>query len=622
MKQINIIAAWIHYEVERSGAVLQWGRRRVLFVFKLFLWFLPVVVLMNSPPSGAAQTIVSLTFDDGLNQSLVLDMLLAHNMKATFYVNSNLIGSGGGYLTKAELDALFTYGNEIGGHTINHVDLATLSDAQQQAAICDDMQTLNNWYPGQIHSFAYPYASIGPDTQSILAAGCPGVGTYTSARTVGGLVSGTQCTACPTAESIPPGNPYYILTPESILSTTTLDEIETLVTQAENNGGGWVPLVFHNVCDGCDPYSVTPATLDAFLTWLQPRTANNTYVRTVNQVMTGDLPSSPPPSPDTTAPTVSIFSPVAGTVSGTITVSANAADNVGVVGVQFQLDGANMGNEVRSSPYSLSWNTTTATNGAHSLTAVARDAAGNATTSAAVAVTVSNADSTAPTVSLTSPVAGVVSGTITVSANAADNVGVVGVQFKLDGTNLGSEDTSLPYSLSWNTTTSANGNHTLTAVARDAAGNTTTSAAVVVTVNNADTTAPTVSLIAPPAGTVSGTVTVSANATDNVGVVGVQFKLDGANLGSEVTSAPYSLSWNTTTATNGTHTLTAVARDAAGNATTSGPITVSVNNTLTGGSSVSSSGSSGGGGSIGLIELAFMLIAVFVTTARNKSISK
>src|SRR5207244_952155 len=221
--------------------------------------------------------------------------------------------------------------------------------------------------------------------------------------------------------------------------------------------------------------------------------------------------------------------------------------------------------ELTTAPSTLSWNTTTATNAAHTLTAVARDAAGNIATSAAVSVTVDNAP---PTVSLTAPTAGrSIKGTITVSASASDNVGVVGVQFKLDGSNLGAEVTTAPYAVSWNTTTATNAAHTLTAVARDAAGNTATSAAVSVTVDNAP---PTVSLTAPVAGTkVVGTVTVSASATDNVGVVGVQFKLDGANLGTEVTVAPYSVSWNTTTATAGAHTLTAVARDAAGNATTS-----------------------------------------------------
>jgi hypothetical protein len=65
---------------------------------------------------------------------------------------------------------------------------------------------------------------------------------------------------------------------------------------------------------------------------------------------------------------------------------------------------------------------------------------------------------------------------------------VVGVQFKLDGTNLGAEDTSAPYSVSWDTTTATNGSHTLTAVARDAAGNSTESSSVQVTVDNSTAT--------------------------------------------------------------------------------------------------------------------------------------
>ena len=82
-----------------------------------------------------------------------------------------------------------------------------------------------------------------------------------------------------------------------------------------------------------------------------------------------------------------------------------------------------------------------------------------------------------------------------------------------------------------------------------------------------------------PTGTLSGIVTVSANASDNVGVAGVQFYLDGALLGTEDTTAPYSVSWNTTTATNASHTLLARARDAAGNITNSAPLTVTVSNT-------------------------------------------
>ena len=92
------------------------------------------------------------------------------------------------------------------------------------------------------------------------------------------------------------------------------------------------------------------------------------------------------------------------------------------------------------------------------------------------------------------------------SASASDNVGVIGVQFKVDGVDLGAEDTSSPYSVQWNTTAASPGSHQLTAVARDVAGNSTTSATVTVTVNNADVTLPVVSLTAPANGaTVSGT---------------------------------------------------------------------------------------------------------------------
>jgi hypothetical protein len=279
---------------------------------------------------------------------------------------------------------------------------------------------------------------------------------------------------------------------------------------------------------------------------------------------------------DTTAPTLSITSPAGGSISGTVTVSATAADDVGVAGVQFRLDGVNLGAEDTTAPYEMPWATLSVSNGEHTLTAVARDAAGNQTTAASIVVTVAN-DTTAPTVTMTSPAAGSVSGTVTVATTATDDVVVLGVQFRLDGVTLGAEDTAAPYELAWNTLTAVNGEHTLTAVARDAAGNQTTAAAIVVTVAN-DTTAPTVTLTGPAGEGVIGTVTVSATATDDVGVAGVQFLLDGVTLGAEDTAAPYEVPWATLSAVNGEHTLTAVARDAAGNQTTAASIVVTVAN--------------------------------------------
>jgi len=197
------------------------------------------------------------------------------------------------------------------------------------------------------------------------------------------------------------------------------------------------------------------------------------------------------PGGDTTAPAVSVTAPAGGaTLSATVTLQASASDNVGVIGVQFKFDGGNVGVEDTTAPYSFAFDTTTIANGAHQITASARDAAGNSATSSSIAVTISNstADATPPNVSITSPAGGAtLSATVTLQASASDNVAVAGVQFKRDGVNLGAEDTAAPYSAAFDTTTVSDGAHLLTAVARDTTGNTATSSAVSVTTSNATT---------------------------------------------------------------------------------------------------------------------------------------
>jgi len=154
-------------------------------------------------------------------------------------------------------------------------------------------------------------------------------------------------------------------------------------------------------------------------------------------------------------------------------------------------------------------------------------------------------DTTPPTISITSPATGsTVSGTITVSASASDpsspsgqvTSGLTEVDFQLDGVILGSvagvEDTPSPYSISWNTNLTANGSHTLTAVARDAAGNQTTAAGVTVTVNNiVDTEAPSVPTSLSATVISSSQINLSWNAsTDNVGVTGYNIYRDGVKV--------------------------------------------------------------------------------------------
>jgi beta-lactam-binding protein with PASTA domain len=88
-------------------------------------------------------------------------------------------------------------------------------------------------------------------------------------------------------------------------------------------------------------------------------------------------------------------------------------------------------------------------------------------------------------------------------------------------------------------------------------------------------------LTAPAAGTVAGLVTVSVDAHSTANVAGVQFVVDGGKLGSEILTAPYSMSWDSNSVANGSHTLSAVARDSTGNTVTAAPVVVNVNNTTT-----------------------------------------
>ncbi len=152
------------------------------------------------------------------------------------------------------------------------------------------------------------------------------------------------------------------------------------------------------------------------------------------------------------APTVSVSGPAPGTqVSGNaVTISAAASDDRRVDTVDFLLDDVSIGSD-STPPFSITWNSTTATNGAHTLKARATDDAANVTTSAGSAVTVSNY--AAPTTAITDPPNGsTVSGTrtVTASASAAAGLTVSRVEFYVDGVQF-AEKTTTPYTVIWNT---------------------------------------------------------------------------------------------------------------------------------------------------------------------------
>jgi len=184
-------------------------------------------------------------------------------------------------------------------------------------------------------------------------------------------------------------------------------------------------------------------------------------------------------------------------------------------------------------------------------------------------------DTTNPTAAITAPTASAtVSGITSVSVNATDNVGVTKVEFYVNGALKGSGSAG-PFN--WDTKALADGTYNLTVKAYDAAGNVGTSAAVAVKVNNvADTTAPVVSIASPTGGSsVSGTVNVSINATDNVAVSKVELYVNGTIYG-VVGTSPYNIPWNTSSYAKGTYTLLVKAYDAAGNVAQSGAVSVIV----------------------------------------------
>jgi subtilisin family serine protease len=190
---------------------------------------------------------------------------------------------------------------------------------------------------------------------------------------------------------------------------------------------------------------------------------------------------------------------------------------------------------------------------------------------------VSTADTTPPSAAISSPVSGAtVSGTVAIQGTATDNVGVTSIALEVDGVTVAAAASS-PFSFSWNSATQVNGSHTFTVKVYDAANNSGSASATINVSNVSDTAQPSVVIANPLSGAaVFGTVLVQATATDNVGVTKVELSVDGAAV-SSTTYSTYTFSWNSTTQTNGSHTITVKAFDAANNVG-SAAINISVNN--------------------------------------------
>ncbi|HEY6637734.1 MAG TPA: polysaccharide deacetylase family protein, partial [Solirubrobacterales bacterium] len=259
------------------------------------------------PPLGG--TTVSLTFDDAeADQWNAYQAMHARGMVGTFYVNSGYITNDGPprRLTWNQVHTIANDGNEIAGHTIDHPHLTQLTPAQQQAEICNDRQAITaQGFPAPV-SFAYPFGDHDATTESIVQQ-CG----YSNARSVSGL--GDAAGSVGVAETIPPQDKWVIHTRGSVDAVDTVDIVEQWIQQAEGVGDGWLPLVFHHVCDPnspnpindmCEESRMTTSDFNQLTDFLQAeRSAGRVQVRTVKDVMNNPVT---PPNLDQAAPTTQI----------------------------------------------------------------------------------------------------------------------------------------------------------------------------------------------------------------------------------------------------------------------------------------------------------------------------
>lgn len=283
---VSIVSATLRKDSpmsERHAAPGRRWRRALAVLAAVAVGAGGLVALSPTPAEAAARTIVSLTFDDAnANQLNALPALKANGMKATFYVPSGFIGAAN-YMTRTDLTNLKNAGHEIGGHTVNHPDLAQVSVDEAKRQICTDRANLTSW-GFTVRSFAYPFASSTTDVEKAVAA-CG----YNSGRLLGDIRSRFGCPDCAYAESpTRPEDKFALKALDQVDDTWTLDDLKAGVTNAEKNGGGWVQYTFHDVCDNaCSELAVTTSTFTQFVSWLRTRQSAGTVVKTVGDVIGG-----------------------------------------------------------------------------------------------------------------------------------------------------------------------------------------------------------------------------------------------------------------------------------------------------------------------------------------------
>jgi len=248
-------------------------------LFALFLVILagctnaPVTPQISATPENVTtfkNTVVSLTFDDGAADNYYVRSILAqNNIHATFYIVSGFTGMAE-YMTEEQLRGLYEDGNEIGGHTLHHVNLDETSGADLKNEICQDRMNLMN-YGFRVASFAYPFGHYDEEAkQTVIDCG------YANARGVSGG-----------PETILPADKYALRAMPYIVSDTRVAKMTRYITSVEQEGGGWVIFVFHRVCDGCSQYSIDLDSFSKFAELIAGQKQNGLVIKTVDEVISG-----------------------------------------------------------------------------------------------------------------------------------------------------------------------------------------------------------------------------------------------------------------------------------------------------------------------------------------------
>jgi uncharacterized repeat protein (TIGR01451 family) len=441
---------------------------------------------------------------------------------------------------------------------------ATASDSDGSITKVDFYGDGNLVGTGTVSGFVYSltWNNVTVGTHTIIAAATDNLGRTSISDALGVIVNGSAVVniTSPTWWEGTFNKPANVaITASASLSGGTISKVDFYANQIFIGTG---------TISGTDQYSVTWNSAPSGKYALTAVATDNSGVTTTSNPV--NIVINDPP-------VVSLLNPANGALfnaPATITLTSNASDGDGSIQqVSFYNNGSLIGTRhtTGANQFSITWSNVAA--GSYSLTAVATDNLGGTSTSPPINIVV-NAP---PTVSLTSPTNGAVfmpPATMIITATASDSDGSVGnVGFYANGNLIGTGTFTAPnqYSFTWSNVVA--GNYTLTARATDDRGATTTSNWANVNVDNP----PTVSITSPTNGAsfaAPASITINASAADSDGFISkVEFFQNSIKIG-EDTSSPFSFTWSNVGP--GSYSLTAVATDNVGSATTSSPISITV----------------------------------------------